>query len=545
MEALAPPPTEESHDAIVDLRAARRRRRLGDTHWGDLAYRVYTTALFCIVVAMMLSGWVGDGEVDPATEASVAEWGPSWAGLLLALTLVMAVRSGRRGGPLAMESPDVHHMLLAPAVRGSTLRRPTMEVLGYGALTGALVFGLVGSLLAQRLPGPNTEWVLCGALFGVILASSALSTALVTGSRALPPVVPWGLTSLIALWALVSLVTGLLDDPPLTLPVAPTTVAGRMAFWPLRSGAAGLVWVLVAALLAAGGTAWIGGLSIEAALRRTRLVGQLRFAVTVQDLRSVVLLRRQLASEVPRNRRWFRIPRTLGRRRPVLARDLQSVAHWPGVRVVRVLVLCVLAALAVRGMWSGTTPLILVAGIATFVAALDAAEPLAEEIDHPTLAGSFPVLDGRLHLRHLAAPCLVMLLAGGVGLVVAWVLDPAVEVLGLGLIVLVVAAPAAVAGAAVSVLSGSAPETSGTLMTPEVAGPRLVMRTAWPPLVAIIGFGPALLAARSGGGTSPVRVMIAAGIPVLVLVAAVFGWVRFRSDIHRSMAESMGGAQRS
>ncbi|MCZ7628767.1 MAG: hypothetical protein M5U19_06770 [Microthrixaceae bacterium] len=62
-------------------------------------------------------------------------------------------------------------------------------------------------------------------------------------------------------------------------------------------------------------------------------MGQLRFAVTQQDLRSVVLLRRQLASEVPRNRRWFPVAAAVGRRLPVFARDLESVGHWPTIRI--------------------------------------------------------------------------------------------------------------------------------------------------------------------------------------------------------------------
>ncbi len=60
MSPLNPPPSVATHEVVTALRTARRRRRLGDTHWGDLAYRVYTTALTCIVVAMMLSGWIGD-----------------------------------------------------------------------------------------------------------------------------------------------------------------------------------------------------------------------------------------------------------------------------------------------------------------------------------------------------------------------------------------------------------------------------------------------------------------------------------------------------
>jgi hypothetical protein len=135
-----------------------------------------------------------------------------------------------------------------------------------------------------------------------------------------------------------------------------------------------------------------------------------------------------------------------------------------------------------------------------------------------------------------------MLLVGSAGLLTAWAVAPASEVFALGASIVVVAAPAAVAGAAISVLAGSSPETSGALMTPEVAGPRLVVRTAWPPLVAMTGFLPAAIASRTDEGAAALRSL---GVAVLLLVALVFGWVRFRDDIHRSMAESMGGGPRA
>ena len=47
---------------------------------------------------------------------------------------------------------------------------------------------------------------------------------------------------------------------------------------------------------------------MEKAQRRARLVAQLRFAVTTQDLRTAMLLRRQLAAERPRPTPLFGVP---------------------------------------------------------------------------------------------------------------------------------------------------------------------------------------------------------------------------------------------
>jgi hypothetical protein len=182
-----------------------------------------------------------------------------------------------------------------------------------------------------------------------------------------------------------------------------------------------------------------------------------------------------------------------------------------------------------------------VAGIAAFVAGLDATEPLSQDIDHPLLAESVPVEQGRIMVRHLVQPILVLLLAGSAALGIAWLLDPSPEVFSVGMVVLVTAPAAAVAGAAISSVSSIDTGAADQLMTPEIAGPRLVFRTAWPPLVATAGFLPALAASRVAEGGDPRGVAVSVAFPVLLLVAAVFGWVRFRSAIHESMAESMRG----
>lgn len=505
--------------------------------WGDLAYRVYTTALAALVLAVFASGFVGDREVDTATAADVRHTGAAWAGLAVGIAVLSAVRSGSRGGPLALEASDVHHLLLSPADRSTVLRRPVAGVLGYGIGGAAIAGGLAGSLLAQRLPGSNSEWVLTSALFAATAAALALGAALVTASRRVPTWIPVVVAAGLVGWSV-------LDVTDIG-PAAPLGVLGSMPFWPLRFTPWSLAAVLVAVLLAVLGARWVGGLSIEAARRRTQLVGQLRFAVTQQDLRSVLLLRRQLAAERPRSRPLARVPRALGRRAPVLARGLQSYLRWPSVRIVRVLALGVVCGLALRGVWAGTTPLLIVAGVAAYLAALDALEPLAQAVDHPTLMASYPAPKGLLLVHHLTAPSLLMLGLGAVGVVAAWVVAPSARVLGVGAITAVSAALSGVAGAAVSVVSEVVLDQSGAAMLPaEVAGPRVVIRTLWPPIVATIGGAPVLAAQRAvRNGIDVTSVTLAAAGAALALVAVIVTWVRYREDLHRSMAEAMG-AQR-
>ncbi|MEX0768707.1 MAG: hypothetical protein WD029_09565 [Microthrixaceae bacterium] len=522
-------------EAMDQMRGARRRRRIGDVAWGDLAYRVYTTALACLVFAVFASGWVGDSELTQSSASSVKEFGPIWAGLFVAVSILLGVRSGTRAGPIALESADVFHLLLAPISRSRVLRRPAVGVVGYGIATGVAVGALVGSLCSQRLPGNTFEWMLSGALFGGATATLAFGAALITASRRIAR--PW--LEIVA-WLLVGCsVMSLVGY----LPFAPLSLLGQVLFWPLSFDALPIVLIVLSIALAVIGLMNIGGLSIELAQRRTRLVGQLRFAVTQQDLRSVLLLRKQLASERPRGKsRFSRIPRGFGGRFPVFTRDLQSIGRWPWVRVLRVFVLGLGAALCLFGAWSGTTPLILLAGVCTYVAALDAIEPLAQEVDHPMMLSSYPEPAGLILQRHLVVPVLVMILISTSGLALIWVLHPSVNVLAIGAITVLTASLTAVAGASISVVSESSVDVGdAAMMPPEVTGPRVVIRTLWPPLLAVIGGTPILVAQRAMRiGNDPIPPALTLALPILVLAGIVFMWVKYREDLHRTMSEAMG-----
>ena len=210
---------------------------------------------------------------------------------------------------------------------------------------------------------------------------------------------------------------------------------------------------------------------------------------------------------------------------------------------MRVLVLVIGAGLALRGVYAGTTPLILAAGVLTYVAALDAIEPLAQEVDHPTMLASYPIPSGQVLQRHLVAPVLMMLLTGVAAVAVAWAVAPDLEVLQVGAVTLVSGALSAVAGAAISVVSEVGIDTGEAAMfSPEVAGPRVVIRTLWPPFVAVIGLTPVLVAqraARTGADVLPAASFVA--LATVVLCGIVFTWVRYRADLHEAMGQAMGG----
>ncbi|MCB1257659.1 MAG: hypothetical protein KDB26_11165, partial [Microthrixaceae bacterium] len=255
--------------AVDQLRAVRRARRIGNVAWGDLAYRVYTTALGSIVLVIFASGLIGDSVLSATDLDRVTRWGPRWAGLIAGVMILLGARSGSRGGPIALEPADVHNLLLAPVPRGKVLLRPSVGTLGYGALGAAAAGALAGLLFAQRMPGGNAAFISCGVLFGAVAAAGAFGTAFLAASRKVDSRI------LIA----VALVLCALSVAELDGLIAwsPMTTLGKVLFWPLGFSTLGLIPAAICVAVAVLGISWIGGLSIEAAQRRTRLVGQLRF----------------------------------------------------------------------------------------------------------------------------------------------------------------------------------------------------------------------------------------------------------------------------
>lgn len=510
-------------------------------HWSDVAYRAYTTAFFGLFGLVLASGLVGDDPVSESVVQRIHDEAPAWAGLVVAVVVLLGLRSGARGGPLAVEAADVQHLLAAPIERRAVLAQPVRQLLLRGAVWGALVGGLIGDLTAARVRGGLWPWVGCGVAFGALVALFGLGAGLVAAGRRWPA---WAVSVAgvaLAGWSVIDVTT--------SARTAPATQLGRLVVWPLGFDPWALLAIPVIVVTVAVAILGIGGLSIEYARLRTALIGQLRFAVTQRDLRTVILLRRQLASETPRAHSWFGpLPTGFSARFPVLARDTRSLARWPLVRLARVAVLGAGAGLALRGAWSGTTPLVLVAGGALYVAALDAIEPLAQELDHPLRLWSVPVKRGSVLIRHVAGPTVVMILAGALGLLAALAVGPSWQVVEVGGVVLVPAALAAVSGATLSVVSEPilSQENEG-FMPPELAGPRLLWRTLWPPAIVVLGVVPVVLAAQAEvDGRQPLPMLISASAALSLVTVGVLIWIRYRDDIVAAMADAAasGGAGR-
>ncbi|MCU1374337.1 MAG: hypothetical protein JWO68_1623 [Actinomycetia bacterium] len=504
---------------LADLSRARRSRRLADVDIFEKLYQAYLSVIVVGIVLAVGASAIGDDRVGSATLGRVIADGPAVVGLVATLVLIIGLRSGARGGPLTLEAPFVSHVLLSPMPRDVALREPALRQLRQMTLAGGGIGALAGLLASHRLPIDTLPLLAWGAVAGVTLGVATAGIAMVVaGFPVAKPVVH--LLSLV-------LLAGSAADIATGTAWSPGSIVGRLALSGVHFDPVGLATIPVAIALAVGGVAVVGGTSIESAVRRAGLVSQLRLAVTRQDLRTVVLLQRRLAQDAARGKPWVRIP--AGRRLPVFRRGIQGLARLPLVRVLRVVALCSVAVAAAVGTWRGTSPLIVISGLALWAAALDVIEPLAQELDHPDRWAGYPVSPGDLLGRHLAAPLLALVLATCVPVGVVAYLGDAGKVLGTAGGVLIPACMAAVLGAAASVATAPFDPGAMAVQMPEAIGTQLIFRVAWPPAIVIVACLP-VLAARGaeakGLGEFPAATQYL--LPLCILLGAVSMWLARR-----------------
>jgi hypothetical protein len=513
------PDGQSTRRALRALRQARRRRHVRDTDWTDSVYRAYLTLIGIGLGIFYLSPLLGNSAITAGVLAEIRGRGPSIAGACIAIVWTLGLRSGSHGGPLALEEPDVAHTLLAPVDRGQVLRaaaaRQARGVLYMGAVTGS-VFGYLAFL---RLPGELWVWLAAATGTAVLIAVSAWGLALI-GSGLRIHRRPANAVGLLVLgWAGIDLVLRSSTAPPAQL--------GRLALAPLQWSNWTVVGIAIALAMPLCGLAVISGVSLEAVQRRAGLVGPMRFAATVQDVRTVMVLHRQLSGEAPSRRPWWRVPTTrFGH--PCWYRDLQGIAHWRCARLTRPLVLGVVAGLALVGVWVGATALVIVAGAALFIVGLDLAEGLGQEIDHPDRPNTCPRPWGDLLLHHLVVPACSSAIVAVVALTVVFAVTGSVTALGVTAIVLVPVAVAMSVSAGAALALG-APSTATFLSfgLSDLGPLLLVARQTFPPALVILALAPIAIAERSSANQIGSAV---AFIPVvLVTLLGVGTWLRSRA----------------
>jgi len=518
-----------SERVVGELRRRRRRNRLAELEWFEALYRVYLAAFVFGGGALFVSGFVPDEEVSTATASDVLSRGGAWLGVVVAMAIAIGLRSGSRGGPLSLEEADVRLLLAAPVRRRTILLRPAAQRLRSAVFGGSVAGAFAGQLAGRRLPGTELSWATSGAAFGATVAALWVGLALLAhGSR----IRGWIATAL-ALAAV-----GWQTAAAAREFAGPFDTFGDLALWGDRTRVVDLVSIGVTIVVVLAGIALVGRMSLEALSRRTALVAQLRFAVTLQDLRTVMLLRRQLGHERTRVRPWLRLRRDRGRR-PVQRRAWNGLLRFPIGRILRIVGLSLLAGFAARAALQGTTPAIVVSGLAFFLIGLELLEPLAQEIDHGDRTDSLPLERGVLHVRLMVAPAIAAVLPA---LLAAAAMSTS-ENPPLAIVVGVSMAMAGIAGGALNIVSGAPDPVASTarnnFMPPEVAGTMNIVRSIWPVALSIAGGLPAVAArAALESGQGPEAAAARAAIAVLLGTMLVIGWVHRRDAIRTWLADA-------
>ena len=529
-------PVELPLDVLKDLRLRRKRHRLGDIEWFEAAYRVYLVALFGGGTVLWISSSIGDSTVSDHAVADVARNGPALIGLITAVAFLAALRSGAQGGPLALEAPDVAYVMLSPVDRMRALLRPVTQRVRSAAYLAATFGAVVGQLAGRRLPGTPVAWAASGALFGISTAVLWAGTALVAHAIRLPL---WIATS-IGLAGVAWQSAALAWHIP-----GPANADGSLAMWGWRQHPIDLAALLLAVIVLIAGVGMLQQTSLDALARRSSLVAQLRFAVTMQDLRTVILLRRQLNQEQTRGRPWLTVPRQISH--PIARRGLASVARFPATRIVRMTVFAAMAGVLQAMVVRGTTPALIGTALMLFVLGLEAMEPLSQEVDQPDRTDSLPIERGELLVRHLIAPALALVPFAVVAAAAA------VAVLGTTAIApaAILALPTVLAGAAggvVSIVRDAPDPTRGNqqqaFIPPEMAGVSSALRVGLPILVSALAASTVLLVRQAERlGTSLTGAALRGAIGASLLTGLVTYWVRRRDQWRRKFRQFMSDGQ--
>jgi hypothetical protein len=509
---------------LRSLRQARRRHYLRDGDWVDSLYKAYIVGILAAVG--LFYGTVALGaDFDAAALRDVEQHGAAILGLAVAVLVLLGLRSGAHGGPLAPESADVAHLLLAPVPRREVLRPLAVRQLRGVVLVPAVGGAVAGSIASSPLGGERVEWLFAGAAFGVLASLAVWGSALVASSTRLRARDANLIGAAIVVWAGADVVTGHATSP--------TAQIGRVALLPLTWSAAAIVGMVLPLVLAGIGLARVGHMSLEQLRDRARLVGELRFAATLQDMRSVIVLHRELAQELPRTTPWWRSQARHGG--PAWQRDWRGLARWPMSRVARAVAFAVVVALAGVGLWHGVDALVLLAGVALFLLGVDAVEGLAQETDHPERPEQYPVVWGDLVVSHLLAPAVVLFGFAVTAALAIGAITGSVDALAIAAITVVPATLAGVAGAALSVVMGAPPPTLYLdFGFPELTTLWLVLRQVLGPLLVIAAFVPLAVGdnAWADGRASAGATLTFACIPLVLAVGATF-WMRSRTAVVR------------
>ncbi len=506
---------DEAREAVRDLEWARRDNRRRQIDIWEALYQAYMVGFTLIAVTAMASSLLPSQPVSAATTTWLTDRGSALIGLIVAAAAMTGLRSGARGGPLAFDAPTVAYVLQSPVDRAFVTRRAALAQLRTAVLWGALGGAATGLALSQALPGSTLGLAAGFTATGVAGGVALIGCALVASGRRWRLALVTVAGAAVVAWSTIDLVAATRTSP--------ATFLGSAALWDVTSQGNAFVFLAFAVVVAVAvvGVAVSGGISLEASQRRAGLVSQIRFALTMQDLRTVVLLRRRMTQSGYRRDPWLPVGRSTGNQGPIFRRSLQSNLRLPAGSVVMLAVLAAAAGISFGAASHGPAVLALLPGLFLFFAAYDLLEPLAQEADHPTRWMAHPVRPGDVVRRLTAAGAGAMVV---VGLLAAAVAAPLLsdQASPATLLTLPLGAIGATVGAAVGTMMGNGGSGALQPMQSEVFGVYVVLRVVLPLLPALIPFAPAAAALATQGSSGSATAFSSL---VYTLVPAEIAWL--------------------
>ncbi len=323
---------DDTREALRALQRGRRTRRLRDLDWIEVAYKAYIAAIVSFGNALHRGR-------DRRRHRPEAEHGRPAAHRRSRDRRARDRRGHHARAPLGRPGWTARPRTRRREPRTPRAGRPRGRAARVGLPAGPWGRdGRAGRRRARRPPhGPAHPERVRGRRRRVDRRGRrdrwrsrdrGVGSALVASGRRWGRVLTAAIGVVLVAWSLLDVFGGVVTSP--------ASMLGTLAFWPLVVRPIALVGVVCALAIPVIGLLGIGDTSIEAAERRSGLVGALRFAATIQDLRTVIVLHRQLAQERSRQEPWLALPRAKPIGHACWRRDWQGVLRWPISRVGRV-----------------------------------------------------------------------------------------------------------------------------------------------------------------------------------------------------------------
>lgn len=514
--------------ALADLSKARRRHFVEKIDIINAIYKAYIVGAALLIAGSFLVGLVQSAPLGSSAQKALVNDGPLYIGLLFALAIFLGLRSGSRGGPLALQGADVRMILLSGVPRSKFLRSKALSQVRSIALPTLLIGGLIGGVAHRALEAGTLPLVVEGALIAFFLSLVLFGSGYLASGLRLNK---W-LASLVGVIILLVPAYGIWKNSL----IFPGAWLGEV-FFNQSKVSNSLLAAAIAVVIFVFGLFFVDRLSLEMLERRARLVGTLRFAATTRDIRTVILLRRQLSGERPRSGRTFLSSLDIGNGMTavVAKRAIASIERWPVERYIRFLVLAVVAGVSTRMMWSGSFLPLGVAIVALFVAATDLLEPLSQMADRPEAVSGIGVKVSKVESRLLLVPFIGMIVFVLLGTLATSAFSGFGVSLHIGLISAIPIAAASTTGAAVAILKKQGSATASVLM-PEVVALTSVIVEIIPFVIVACGFVPLVDSYNLHSyntGLIDVTAISAASFSLLIPLGA-WTWIRRRNEFSPS-----------